>query len=314
MKNVCAIFRVYGTSTDISAPEEDNWGKYTLEQPDSVVNQAIFGFRDKQGRLQLKVNHENSFDIRVWADVQDDLIDMPNPDDYNHQNIIIDFYIRAFTLINAFILRYRIRTFDYKNQPVKWRALNLFLIKNREFVIETPLKEFSVRWEVNGVNSWKPQEVNLKVLTQMGHGQSLYRYKKKTLNSIYQDVTTLISGAELSSDYYETALELLMHAQEMVTDEVRERIEERPATVCSALITVASACEIFVRQFIKNQNKPLHKFILTEKETSFSVINILDHLLSDLPDFGKSLREFNPELAHNILRRTQATAAALLTL
>jgi hypothetical protein len=305
MKNVCATFYIYGTKTDISAPDgEDDWGKYTLETS-NADNQASFVFSDSKGNVELTVRHETSFKIRVWGDVSDDVIDSPNPQRIEHQDAIIEFYNRAFTLLNSFILRYRIRTFDYKNEPLKWRAAKLFNTqdgtKTREFDLETPLREFAVDWEVDGQTSTAPEAIQLRVHTQpLSKGQAIYSYDSDTLELIRQDVEQLLQGEDIKGAVYETALELLMHAQEIVVREGRERKDERPSTISAAIITVASACEIFVRDFVKQYGSHLHKFIIKEKETSFSVINLLDQVLPEIPAFGQPLKDFNPELAHNL--------------
>src|SRR5437868_6392379 len=160
MKNICAIFSIYGTKTDVSSPDgEDTWGKYTLEHP-TADNQAIFSFTDLQGNLELIIRHETSFMIKVWGEVHDDVIEAPSPQNYEHQNAIIEFYIRAFTVLNNFILRYRTRTFDYQNEPIKWRAVMLLDpqtgTRRRVFELGTPLRQFDVEWEVNGTLSTSP--------------------------------------------------------------------------------------------------------------------------------------------------------------
>jgi hypothetical protein len=305
MRNVCATFYIYGPNTDISAPDrEDGWGKYTLEIS-NAMNQASFEISDSKGKLELTVRHETSFRIRVWGNVPDDVIDSPNPQRLEHQDTIIEFYSRAFALLNSFILRYRVRTFDYKNEPLKWRAAKFLNTQDgtrtREFYLETPLREFDVDWEVDGQPSSAPEAIELKVHTQPpSKGHMIYPYDADTLELILQDVEQLLQGKDVEASVYETALELLMHAQEIVVRESRERKDERPSTVSAAIITVASACEIFVRDFVKQYGSPLHKFIIKEKETSFSVINLLDQVLPEIPAFGKPLRDFNPELAHNL--------------
>lgn len=108
MKNLCAIFFIYGTRTDISAPDgEQDWGEYTLERSDAM-NQAIFSFSDTKGKMELIVRHENSFQVRIWGDVPDEVVESPSPEKFEHQDAIIEFYSRAFTLLNSFILQYRI--------------------------------------------------------------------------------------------------------------------------------------------------------------------------------------------------------------
>lgn len=163
------------------------------------------------------------------------------------------------------------------------------------------MRQFDVEWEVDGVPSSAPEAVKLAVKDLSStRGYTVYPYDLNILEFVRKDVEQLLQQKEIAGSVYETALELLMHAQEIVVRESRERKDERSSTICAAIITVAAACEIFVRDFIKQQGSPLHKFIIKEKETSFSVINLLDQILPEIPVFGKALKDFNPELAHNL--------------
>jgi hypothetical protein len=300
MKNVCAVFSIYDTRTHVAAVDgDDDWGRFTLQLTPPTMNQAIFSFNDGKGDIELIVRHESSFLIKVYGDVADDVIDNPDPENNEHQEAILNFYVRAFDLLNNFILRNRIRTFEHKNNPIKWRAPK-YLNGNRQFWIESPIK-LDVFWQVDGVQSDKPNEVNLKFIKNFSKGFTVRPYSLDTLELIYQDVSEAANGREPSSSVYDTCLELLMHAQEIVVSEERERTEERAATVCAALITTASACEIFLRDFIRKKGTNFHNYIIREKEKSFSVRDLLGPVLASMPTVGNSLWSINPELANNIL-------------
>jgi hypothetical protein len=117
---------------------------------------------------------------------------------------------------------------------------------------------------------------------------------------IYSDICRLANGEKLSDPVFDTAIELLLHTQELIINEIEERSEERPAVLSSALITTASACEVFVRGFVKNNGTKLHKFIINHKKQSFSVVDLLGKILQDIPSVGDSLWAENAELGNNI--------------
>src|SRR5262249_20860290 len=81
-----------------------------------------------------------SFLLLVSANVQDDVIDAPNPANAEHQKAILEFYKRAFSLLNNFLLRYRIKTFNYMNEPIKWFSRSAYAGEPARFYVKLPLE------------------------------------------------------------------------------------------------------------------------------------------------------------------------------
>jgi hypothetical protein len=287
-------------TTNVVPPRDDHfgdWGKFTSP---TTANQGIFRFKDSTGDITLVVRHEKSFLLEVSADVEDEVIDRPDPANPAHPKAILEFYKRAFILLNNFLLRYRIRTFNYMNEPIKWFLEPAHPGGGAKFRVKIPL-EIRVSWEVDGRECGPLNEAaGVSATTDASSQYVVHSYEETTLETLHAEVSALASGASLPGSVYETCLELLMHAQEIVERESEDGAEERPAAVAAALISTASACEVFVRDFVRRQGTPLHRFIVSEKETSFSVLNLLDKILPEIPRVGQALGQVNRELRNNI--------------
>src|SRR5262249_19914943 len=172
-----------------------------------------------------------------------------------------------------FLLRYRVKTFNYMNQPIKWFSRS-GTAGRAEFCVQLPL-DVDVSWEVDG-DDYPPlnEAVEVSVTTDATSHYVVHPYEEQTLETLHSEVAELASGASLPGSVYETCLELLMHAQEIVERESEDGADERPAAVAAALISTASACEVYVRDFVKRNGTALHRFIVGDKEQSFSVLNL----------------------------------------
>ena len=291
------------------------WDKYAHSDKDG---EGAFHFKDSDGSIEFVINHENSVTITVSGTVTEDLIKNPNPQDKNHQQAIAAFYVRAFSILNHFILRYRFNTFNYRTHPIKWRVWfappNANTPIPSEFVVETPL-QWKIDWDVDIEEDIDlPASINFHFRQDRSDGWVSYSYPVETLEKTYNEVSALIQGRRIKpkrqknvspdQDAYEIAVELLMQAQELVFFEQKQRKEERDATVCAAIITTASACEVFVKGFVQTHGSSLHRFLIKDK--GLSVENLLHKVLADIPQIGKSLKTFNPELMHNIFLLTRA--------
>jgi hypothetical protein len=289
--NVSALFSVSHLRTCLVPPgdffehPQKDWGNF-------IVN-------DNEGDIELAITSETSVDLTVKGSLPHSLLDSLNEFDHFHQACILKFYSRAFNLLNTFIDRYRIRTFNNINHPVTWSyQINYDWAGPAEFLIESPIC-CSVTWYVEGFETDILQ--NFKIITSEYTPWRAYKgYQNEALKLISQDIGDPKGNEEKTGSLYEVALELLLQAQDIIGAEARKREHERQSAVVAALIITATACEIFVRDFARRHGSPLHKFLLKEKERVLSVGNILDEILPDISLVGQSLADVNAELRHNI--------------
>jgi hypothetical protein len=305
MKNVRAEFFIRRLKiTNILPPDpiHDDWGRF--RHPEHEYWSRL-SFTDNFGLVELVVKDRDMFEVTVYAEVPDEIIEAPDTSDLEHQRVIRRFWIRALTILNNFILRYRVRVFDFQNHPINWFPSYVYHTggpTNLCVSIDTPI-DISVRWLVNDVPSDQPEKTGLEVLKNRPTGRSSRpyhdTYESETLVAVCEDVGKLTQGTEPGDwVYYETALELLMHAQEIVTAEDRKAIRERPAVISASLVTTASACEVFTKGFIGEHGTDLHKYIIAKK--NFRVVELLDQVLSELSNIATPLSSENPELSNNI--------------
>jgi hypothetical protein len=297
--------------------QNDQWDKYAHPTEDY---KAIFEFKDSAGDLELVVNHERAVSVKVGGKVSEDVIRKTNAHNKDHQEAVASFFVRAFTLLNHFLLRYRFNTFNHRTHPVKWqvRLAGENPQLESKFVVEIPIK-WKLSWEIESDDEIDLlAAMNFKMDLEQGESWAAYGYSVAILDKTYDEVSKIVGGdpsdeskVAISADEpaYEIAMDLLMQAQEMILNEEKQRKAERSATVCSALITTAAACEVFVKGFVKAYGTSLHRFLV--KQRSVSIDNLLHKVLADIPSIGRSLKTFNPELMHNIFLLSQARNAAV---
>jgi hypothetical protein len=183
-----------------------------------------------------------------------------------------------------------------------------------EFVIATPIK-FKAAWRVETDDKIDLcSAVNFRLRLDRSDQWVSHGYSADILSKIHSEVSETLEGngstpANSESSAYEVALELLMQAQELVTSEDKQRRDERPETVCSALINTAAACEVYVKGFIQTYGSSLHRFLIENQ--SFSVRNFLHKVIADIPQIGKSLKSVNAELMHNLFLLSRARNSAV---
>jgi hypothetical protein len=119
MIDVTVRFTLSDLPTLLMPPDSINekWYKYAHADEN---DKGVFHFQDSAGKIELVINHERSVTITVSGTVDESLIKNPDPRDENHQKAVAAFYLRAFTLLNHFILHYRFNTFNYRCHPIKW--------------------------------------------------------------------------------------------------------------------------------------------------------------------------------------------------
>src|SRR5712692_2916710 len=153
MKSVCAEFTIKLNTAMIVPPNaiDDDWGKYARDPEHKYL--GVLSLDDGKGKVELTVIDWDWFGMNVCAEVSDDVIDAPDSSNLEHQRTIQRFWIRALTVLNNFITRYRIRTFDYRNHPINWMPSHMMQQDSKIIrliiSIETPI-EVSVKWRVDG--------------------------------------------------------------------------------------------------------------------------------------------------------------------
>lgn len=317
--NVIAKFTLWNLPSLLIAPDDkdDQWDRYAHPTGD---HKGVFEFKDSAGDLELVVNHEWSVTVKVSGKVSEDVIRKTNAHNTEHQEAVASFFIRGFTLLNHFLLRYRFNTFNHRTHPIKWhvRLAGENSQLESKFVVETFIK-WRTSWEIESDDQIDLlAAMNFKMVLEQGESWASDGYSVAVLDKTHDEVSKIIGGdpgneskGPISTDEpaYELAMDLLMQAQEMIFNEQKQRKAERSATVCSALITTNAACEVFVKGFVKAYGTSLHRFLVRQR--SVSIHNLLHKVLADIPSFGMSLKSFNPELMHNIFLLSQARNAAV---
>jgi len=298
MKHVEVRILLYQLETYLEAPSADgeDWGAFAHP---SDEQKGLFTFSDPEGDIAITVNHEWSILIVVKGVLPDEIIDFPAPFHSGHYGPVLRFYVRAFEAVNHFISSFRLRLFKYENAPINWSARAAIERGGTGAYLAIHSKtNFDEEWYVEGEPFDISDALKIKIKHEWTRAYSPVGYNPDNLKLVVDDVQHLINGVEVNSSPYDVCLELLMQAQELVGSENRRRKDERNSAIGASLIAVHSAWEVFVKSFIKEHGTPLHRHIL--RKQAFSVSNLLYKVLADMPKFGKPLKVFNPEIAHNL--------------
>lgn len=303
MKNVVAEFYIDHPRAFISAPDGEEWGAFGApNDPES----ARFVFEDTVGPVELRTDSFGSFVVRVTGVLPEEVIDAPEPTNVAHQGAVVSFFERAFTALDVFLHRFRLRFADIQARPLRWRARTWTregVVVRRDFSLRPPAILKRVVWYVDDETVDGPNQINLKPPSS-GWGGTSISYDEGALVDLRDEITALLKGEEAEPTALdtarETAYELVLHAQELLENERDERGRVRPSVLSAAIISTAAACEVYVRRLVKAKGRRIHRTIMEDKDTSFSVADLLQIVIEDMPEIGESLNRANPELASNI--------------
>lgn len=262
-----------------------------------------FTFKDGAGKVDVVIMADSSFTLKVHGHLPADLLEPQAEKNLDHQDLILEFYVRGFTALNHFLERYRVRRFDPEVRPIRWHATswrrNYVADPQSWFTVYRPAKLEQVIWTSRG----KETKIPIGLGPQLGstsHGASYSSYDARELEPIYTDVSKLLRGDELEAPVREAAYELLLHVEELLSTERRSRRMARSAVLVGALVATAAACEIYVRHYVRAHGSKLQKRLLKDKDQSFSVAYLLGPFLEAVPSVGTPLPQVNRELASNI--------------
>lgn len=303
MKAVIAEFVVDHPRSYVSPPNGEHWGAFG--DPEDRENGRFF-LEDATGPVELLVHWNSGFIVRVSGELPEGMVEAPDPASVEHQLAVQAFYRRAFTAIDAFIERFRMRFADIQARPIRWRAARWSsnrAITRCDFTVQRPAVLEEVTWYLDGHENEALKAITLEA-PKSGWGSRSISYEEADLGPLRDEVTALLkgnaAGATALDAARDTAYELILHAQELIQNERAERRRVRPSALSAALVSTASACEVYVRRLVKTKGRRMHRVIMEEKDTSFSVVDLLRIVLEDIDAIGESLNRANPELASNI--------------
>jgi hypothetical protein len=149
MKKVEAHILLYELQTNLEAPDPvtETWGPFASPGDES---KAVFTFDDQKGTVSLIINHNWSISVVVTGTVSDEIMESPNPYEHGHYQPFLEFYIRAFEVVNHFISRFRLRLFRYDNAPINWsvREASVRGQSGAYFAVHSRIK-FSESWFID---------------------------------------------------------------------------------------------------------------------------------------------------------------------